>query len=205
MCSEASAPSTTIRMSETLCDVRCVSRPGFRSCRHPRRGVSCTDRLSLGEISQPSHHVGVFTPTFLSCSVKSFTRDFLPQPRAVDFSGTDSSRPIPLAPSVQEQGRQACIQTGEERQPGRSDRHYKRGTSRRPASAIGYADDRAHKKADHRHRRLLLGVTTAANSMASAFRDGLKEAGLIASGDRVPLVENKSIGLRANYGFGWRF
>jgi hypothetical protein len=86
-----------------------------------------------------------------------------------------------MAPPVQEpRGRQACIQTGEERRSGRSDRHCKRGTSRRPAS-IGYGDGRARKKADHRHRRLLLSVTTAANSLyrASAFRDGVKEPVLI--------------------------
>src|SRR5262249_7654161 len=63
MCSEASAPSTAIRLSGTLRDVRFVSRPGCRSCRHPRDGVSCTDRLSIkpfGRASQPSTHFGVF-------------------------------------------------------------------------------------------------------------------------------------------------
>jgi hypothetical protein len=63
MCSEASAPSTAIRLSGTLRDVRFVSRPGCRSCRHPRRGVSCTARLSIkpfGRASQPSTHFGVF-------------------------------------------------------------------------------------------------------------------------------------------------
>jgi hypothetical protein len=62
MCSEASAPSTAIRLSGTLRDVRFVSRPGCRSCRHPRRGVSCTDRLSIKPFgrARPSTHFGVF-------------------------------------------------------------------------------------------------------------------------------------------------
>jgi hypothetical protein len=63
MCSEVSASSTAIRLSGTLRDVRFVSRPGCRSCRHLRRGVSCTARLSIkpfGRASQPSTHFGVF-------------------------------------------------------------------------------------------------------------------------------------------------
>jgi hypothetical protein len=47
MCHEASASRTAIRLSGTLRNVRFVSRPGCRSCRHPRRDVSCTDRLSI--------------------------------------------------------------------------------------------------------------------------------------------------------------
>src|SRR5262245_55244678 len=62
-CAARRRPRAPIRLSGTLRDVRFVSRPGCRSCRHPRHGVSCTDRLSIqpvGRASQPSTHFGVF-------------------------------------------------------------------------------------------------------------------------------------------------